>query len=139
MSKKQSLAKSGKNNPMYGKRAATWKGGRKIHEGYYLVWQPDHPLAQKNGYIFEHRLVMMISLGRLLKRGEVVHHKNEIKTDNRIENLELLPVGIHIRNHKLGVPKTLDHRRKMSKGMKGLHRGKEFKKGHIPWNRGIHV
>ena len=42
----------GKSNPNYGKRASTWKGGVKINrEGYRLVWKPDHPMAQKNGYI----------------------------------------------------------------------------------------
>ncbi len=74
-----------------GEDSSQWKGGRvAADKGYILVATPGHPNAHKNGnYVYEHRLVMEAHLGRYLQKGETVHHKNGIKDDNRIENLEL--------------------------------------------------
>jgi hypothetical protein len=74
---------SGANNHNY-------KGGKyKNSRGYIIVLSPDHPNATVKDYVLEHRLVMEKKLGRYLNPSELVHHLNNIKTDNRPENLSL--------------------------------------------------
>jgi len=62
---------------------------RPANKGYVLV-RYKNPSTNKIQYIGEHRLVMQQFIGRLLKPHEHVHHKNKIRNDNRIENLELV-------------------------------------------------
>lgn len=67
-----------------------WKGGRiQEADGYVMLFRPEHPHANNKGYVFEHRLVMERHLGRILDPIEVVHHKNNVRNDNRFDNLFL--------------------------------------------------
>ena len=63
--------------------------GYKLKEGYKYILKKGHPNSAKNGYIAEHVLIMTEYIKRPLDNKETVHHKNGIRDDNRIENLEL--------------------------------------------------
>lgn len=97
-----------------GDRNNQWKGGRVDHsDGYRYVLAVDHPYTA-NGYVLEHRIVMerwlrqnkpdspfLIRLGQnlYLKPGCHVHHKDEDRRNNRIENLECLEAADHRKIH----------------------------------------
>lgn len=82
----------GKNNPV-------WNGGINRSLGYVQILKPDHPNANKKGYVFEHRLVMSNKLGRALSGDEIVHHINQNINDNAVENLELHTRSSHMLLH----------------------------------------
>lgn len=72
-----------------------WGGGKYKDNasGYVSVYNPDHPSCNKKGYVLEHRLAVEKFIDRYLRTNEIVHHKNKIKDDNRIENLEIIVLG----------------------------------------------
>lgn len=69
-----------------------------MRHGYVRVWRPGHPVANRDGYALEHRLVLH-EAGVKIPAGFHVHHKNGNKADNSLQNLELISESEHHRRH----------------------------------------
>lgn len=82
---------------MFGPKNHNCKGGRLRRDGYILVNKRDHRFADKRGYVKEHRLVWEQHNHACLLPCAHVHHKNYVKHDNRIENLEAMMHRDHTR------------------------------------------
>ena len=114
-----------------GQKAHNFKGRWKSNNGYIMVFCPDHPFAmQRKKYVMEHRLVMEKYICRFLNPGEQVHHINENKSDNRIENLKLCKNDsdhriFHTRKYKFKKQCTLCHKVKSLKHFQ-LKKGRPY-------------
>ena len=62
------------------------------------------------GWRRQHIVVMERHIGRPIRSNEAVHHVNEIKTDNRLENLKLMDHGEHTAMHHTGAKRAPDQR-----------------------------
>ena len=77
-----------------------WKKWKKVSRGeYWFAKIPEHPKANSNGYILEHRAIMENIVGRILSYNEIVHHKNKNRKDNSHKNLLLIQRGEHTSQH----------------------------------------
>lgn len=107
-----------------------WKGGVTYEDGYRL-------LRVGKDYIREHVLVMEQHLGRALEDWEIVHHKNEVKDDNRIENLKIVSRSSHKRDYHQDTFRCATHKQcSRCRAIKSRDQfgvvGTALRKGHDP-------
>lgn len=80
--------------------ALLWKVEKIVSKGEYnYAVVKEHPYAIDHGYVLHHRIVVENHLGRVLDPKEIVHHLNEDKKDNRIENLRVMTSLEHNKLH----------------------------------------
>lgn len=94
--------------------------------GYVRLYMPSHP-HNNQGYVLEHRYIVEQHLNRLLEPHEVVHHINEIKTDNRIGNLYLCTSEEHVRIHNRASLFTMERKRNIRNGIRKSRRSRNKK------------
>jgi hypothetical protein len=87
-----------------------WRGGRNLmartpgrpkvsNGGYWSVYAPGHPHANKSGYVLEHLKLATDARGRRLDEDECVHHVNLNKHDNSLDNLAIGTRKMHAHWH----------------------------------------
>lgn len=88
-------------NHVKASRQHRWKPGSRLGSNGYVKVRvgKDHPLADPNGWAYEHLVVWCAAGNPRPARGEVLHHINEDKTDNRIGNLSFMKRGAHNAAH----------------------------------------
>lgn len=78
-----------------------WTAGGSIASNGYVKTRvgKGHPLADRNGYAYEHQVVWCAAGNPRPQKDEIIHHRNGDRTDNRIQNLELMKRSRHNAEH----------------------------------------
>jgi len=106
---KGSMRKGQKTGPRKG-----WKYKEQIDkDGYVRVYGKLHPYSEGRLMIPKHVILMELKIGRRLLPTECVHHINGVRTDNQIENLQLMTKSEHSKLH--GVH-SVKHKRREQDG-----------------------
>ena len=79
-----------------------FKSGQIIDNGYVYILQPSHPMTKDGYYVKRAILVLENKLGRPIRDGYDSHHKNNVRDDDRPENLVEKEHGRHMSLHHRG-------------------------------------
>jgi hypothetical protein len=125
MMKRKQLASKRKqhwgNSARMGIGNPNFSGGRYMDDkGYIRILDSRHPYNK---------------LGRYLRPWETVHHINEIKIDNRLDNLYLCTVPEHTAIHSEGRKQDINRRNKMREGQRARKREKKARTGFVTKNK----
>lgn len=71
--------------------------------GYIVFYKAGHPLAGKDGMVYEHRVVASDKLGRWLNPSEFVHHLDGNRANNSPDNLILVDNSTHMGFHRIKI------------------------------------
>lgn len=97
---------------------------RRNEAGYIEIYYPELPNGSK-GWQLEHRLIYSNYVRHFLEPEAVVHHVDEIKDHNYIENLYLCDNEEHALIHKTGKTHTNETKIQMSKSHQKIMRTRD--------------
>ena len=89
-----------RSNSRKREKGSNWRGGVKYtSKGYRMILLPEHKKADSKGYVMEHIYVFEKETGISIPPNCCIHHINENKQDNRIENLCMMTHSAHTSYH----------------------------------------
>lgn len=116
-----------------GPHNSAWRGGKTVSNGYIRVYAPNHPNRDRHNKVNEHVLVMEAKIGRLLNKGERVHHIDGNRKNNVPENLALFASNAdHLRETLKGKVPNWTEKGKLRLARVLANRGKDGHMAPIP-------
>lgn len=80
---------------------ARWNDGYVDNRGRFRVYRPDYPRVYALGYALRAHVVWWLHYGKVHPVGTNLHHMDDNKLNDALENLQLIEHGEHVRHHHL--------------------------------------